>query len=211
MDRGTWQAIYSPWGCKELDMTEQVSLRYLPYPVPQTKCENSKFWEFKTSFFMLWRDMPNWNFYFKNSCIWSVCDNSKSSLLKSLICIISFNPQTYPWGESESESCSVVSDFLWSHGLYSPWNSPGQNTGVGNFSLLQELFPIQWLNPGLLHCRQILCQLSHKASPKILEWVAYPFSRGSSQLRNQTGVSCLAKQILYQLSYEGSPIHLWHR
>ena len=32
-----------------------------------------------------------------------------------------------------SESCSVVSDSLWPHGLYSPWNSPGQNTGVGNF------------------------------------------------------------------------------
>ena len=47
-------------------------------------------------------------------------------------------------------------------------------------------------NPGLLHCRQILYQLSHKESPRILEWVAYPFSIGSSQLRNQTGISCIA-------------------
>ena len=39
-------------------------------------------------------------------------------------------------------------------------------------------------NPGLLHCRQILYQLSHKESPRILEWVAYPFSSGSSQARN---------------------------
>ena len=37
-----------------------------------------------------------------------------------------------------SKSCSVVSDPLWPHGLYSPWNYPGQNTGVGNHSLLQE-------------------------------------------------------------------------
>ena len=51
------------------------------------------------------------------------------------------------------------------HGLYSPWNSPGQNTGVGSLSLLQGTFPTQGLNPGLPHCRQILYQLSHKGSP----------------------------------------------
>ena len=44
-----------------------------------------------------------------------------------------------------------MSDSVWHHGC--PWNSPGQNTGVGSLSLLQELFPTQGLNPGLLHCR----------------------------------------------------------
>ena len=92
--------------------------------------------------------------------------------------------------ETESESRSVVSDSLRPRGLYSPWNSPGQNTVVS--SLSQGIFPIQRLNPGLLHWRQILYQLSHKGSPRILEWVAYPFSSGSSGLRNQTGVSCIA-------------------
>ena len=77
------------------------------------------------------------------------------------------------------------------HGLYSPWNSPGQNTGVGSLSLLQGIFPTQGLNPGLPHCRQILYQLNHKGSPT-LEWVAYPFSSGSSRPRNQPGVSCIA-------------------
>ena len=47
---------------------------------------------------------------------------------------------------SESESCSVASDSLRPHGLYSPCNSPGQNTRVCN--LLQGIFPIQRLNPG---------------------------------------------------------------
>ena len=47
---------------------------------------------------------------------------------------------------------------------YSPWNSPGQNNGVGSLSLLQGIFPIQGLNPGHLHCRWILYQLSHKGS-----------------------------------------------
>ena len=49
--------------------------------------------------------------------------------------------------------------------LYSPWNSPGQNTGGGRLSLLQGIFPTQGSNPGLLHCRQILYHLSHKYSP----------------------------------------------
>ena len=78
------------------------------------------------------------------------------------------------------------------HGLHSPWNYPGQNTGVGSLSLLHRTFPTQRSNPGLPHCRQILYQLSHKGSPRILEWVAYPFSSGSSRPRNQTRVSCIA-------------------
>ena len=81
-------------------------------------------------------------------------------------------------------------DSLQPHGLYSPWHSPGQNAGVHSLSLLQEIFPTQDLNPGLPHCRQILYQLSHKGGPRILQWVAYPFSSRSSQPRNRTGVSC---------------------
>ena len=69
---------------------------------------------------------------------------------------------------------------------------PGQNTGVGSLSLLQGIFPTQGSNPGLPHCGLILYQLSHKGSPKILEWIAYPFSRGSSQPRNRTRVSSIA-------------------
>ena len=77
---------------------------------------------------------------------------------------------TYTQSESENESCSVVSNSLQSHELYSPWNSPGQNTGVGSLSLLQGIFPTQGPNSGLPHCRRILYQLSHKGSPRILEW-----------------------------------------
>ena len=60
------------------------------------------------------------------------------------------------------ESHSVVSNCLWSHGLNSPRNSSGENTGVGSFSLLQGIFPTQGSNPGLPYCRKILYQLSHK-------------------------------------------------
>ena len=92
----------------------------------------------------------------------------------------------------ESESHSVMFNSLWPHGLHTPWNSPGQNTVVGSCSLLQGIFPTQGSNPGLLHCRQILYQLSYQGSPRVLEWVAYLFSRGSSQARYWTGISCIA-------------------
>ena len=69
---------------------------------------------------------------------------------------LSFTPTAY-WSEilleSESESHSIMSDSLRPHGLYSPWNTPGENTGVDSLSLLQGIFPIQGSNPGLPHCR----------------------------------------------------------
>ena len=61
---------------------------------------------------------------------------------------------------------SVISDSLQPHGPYRPWNSPGQNCGVGSLSLLQGIFPTQGSNQGFLYCRRILYQLSHKGSPR---------------------------------------------
>ena len=66
--------------------------------------------------------------------------------------------------EHGNESRSVMSDSLPPHGLYRPWNCLGQNTGVGSHSLLQGIFPTQELDRGLLHCRQILYQLSYQGS-----------------------------------------------
>ena len=112
-------------------------------------------------------------------------------------------------GECDCESCSVVSDSLQPHGLYSPWNSPGQNTGVGNLSLLQGIFPTQGLNPGLPHCKWILYHLSHKGSPRILEWVVYPFSSRSSWCRNWAGVSYIVGGFFtYRESYQRNPVEL---
>ena len=65
------------------------------------------------------------------------------------------------WKWSESENRSVMSHSLQPHGIYSPWNSPGQNIGVVSCSLLQGIFPTQGSNPGLPHCRWILYQLSY--------------------------------------------------
>ena len=102
-----------------------------------------------------------------------------------------------------------MSNSLQPHGLYSPWTSPGQNTGVGSLSLLQEIFPTQGSIPGLPHCRQILYQLSHKGSPRILEWVASPFSSGSSWPRNQTRVSCIAGRFFTNRTISSPSLRRW--
>ena len=59
-------------------------------------------------------------------------------------------------------------------------DSPGKNTEVGFHALLQGIFPTQGSNPVFPHCKQILYHLSHQGPPIILEWVAYPLSRGTS-------------------------------
>ena len=76
-----------------------------------------------------------------------------------------------------------MSDSLRPHGLYSPWNSPGQNTAVGSHSLLQGIFPTQELNRGLLHCRLILNQRSY---PKLNH---IPFLM-DSKTSNTSGLVC---------------------
>ena len=91
-----------------------------------------------------------------------------------------------PW-TPESQSPTLQADSLPAE----PQGKP-KNTGLGSLSLLQQTFPTQKSNWSLLHCREILYQLNHKGSPRILEWVAYPFSTGSSRPRNRTGVSCSA-------------------
>ena len=80
---------------------------------------------------------------------------------------------------------SVVSSSLRSYGLQTagllcPWGSPGKNTRVDCHALLQGIFLTQGLKPVLPHCKQILYHLSHQGSPRKLEWIAYPFSRGYS-------------------------------
>ena len=92
---------------------------------------------------------------------------------------------------------------LWPYGLYSPWNSPGQNTGVGRLSLLQGIFPTQGSNPGPLHCRGILYQLSYQGKPKntgvgSLFFLTQIFL---TQESNHGLPHC--RWILYQLSYQG--------
>ena len=81
--------------------------------------------------------------------------------------------------------CSVAGTSVHGH-------SPGKDTGAGSHTFLQGIFPTQGSNTGLLHCKQILYHLRHQGTSWILEWVAYLFSRGSSQPKNRTRVSSIA-------------------
>ena len=107
----------------------------------------------------------------------------------------------FPKNMKESESRSVVSDSLWPHGLYSPWNSPGQNTGVGSLSLLQRIYPTQGSNPGLPLCRWILYQLGRKGNPNSLRW-------GINRLL-YTDIPFLPSPLQYTATYRQSPTPAW--
>ena len=100
-------------------------------------------------------------------CVWVLSRSVMSNSLQSLA------------SPSDPKDCSPPHSSV--HG-----DSPGKNIGMGCHALLQRIFPTQESNPGVLHCRWILYSLSHQGSTRILEWVAYPFSRETSQPRNQT-------------------------
>ena len=99
---------------------------------------------------------------FLRNVVTSLISNLLAKVAQSILLIILSERR-------ESESRSVMSNSLRPHRLHSPWNSPGQNTGVGSLPLLQGIFPIQGSNPGLPHCRQILYQLSHTNNSKVSE------------------------------------------
>ena len=109
-----------------------------------------------------------------------------------LFCTVYTNPQCL------SHADDVLPSHVWFFVNYSPPGSsvhgdfPSKNIGVDCHTLLQGIFPMQGLNPGLPYCRWILYHLSHQGSPRILDWVAYLFSRVTSWPRNWTGVSCIA-------------------
>ena len=105
----------------------------------------------------------------------------------------------------KNESHSVMSNSLQPQGLYSPWNSPGLNTGVGSLSLLQGIFPTLGSNPGLLRCRWILYHLSHHGSPRILEWLPGSHLQRIFPTPGSNPGLPHCRRILYHLSHQGSP------
>ena len=109
-------------------------------------------------------------YYYYIQVCWIMCNSPLSTVSCARLCLV-------------AQSCPTLCNPLDCSPLGSPVHgySPGKNTGVGWYALLQGIFPNQGSKPDFPHCRWILYHLSHKGSPRILEWVAYPFSRGSSQ------------------------------
>ena len=121
-----------------------------------------------------------------------------NQLIRALCLVIQSCPNLW----DPVEDCSAPGSSV--HG-----ESSGKNTGVGCHALLQEIFPIQGSNPDLQYYRQILYHLSHQGSPRILEWVAYPFSRGSLRPRNRTRVSCIAGGFFTSLASREAPTNTY--
>ena len=130
--------------------------------------------------------------------VYSVCKNTQCCIVRicSAFCVY----------ETESESCSDVSDSLPSHGLYNPWNIPGQKTGVGSCSLLQEIILTQGIKPRSPALQVDSLPAESPGKPKntgvgslsLLKWIFL------TQESNQSLLHC--RWILYQLSYQGSPL-----
>ena len=119
--------------------------------------------------------------YFSDNYIQNKILLLKKPLLLNVLCLVTQSYLTL----CDTMDCSPPGSSV--HG-----NSPSKNTAVGCQALYQGIFPTQGPNPGLLHCRRILYQLSHQGSPRILERIAYPVSRVSSRPRNRIAVSCIA-------------------
>ena len=104
-----------------------------------------------------------------------------------------------------SESCCVMSNSLWSHGLYSPWDPPGQNTRVGSLSLLQGNFPYPGIEPRSPALQADSLPAKPQQKPKNTGMGSLSLLQGIflTQELNRDLLHC--RQILYQLSYEGSP------
>ena len=113
---------------------------------------------------------------------WSVCIKKQKQKQKNTYLLTEV---LWKW------KCSVVFNSLWPHGLYSPWNSPGQNTEVGSLSLLQGIFPNQTSNSGLPHCRWILYQLSYQGRSAVSKrkWIFFPLTWYLGWQRGQTSQS----------------------
>ena len=109
-----------------------------------------------------------------------------TSLFQAEVSLAVSHPHHGQLTNDESESHSAMFNSLRSRGLYNPWNSPGQNTGVGSLSLLQDIFPTQGSNPDL-HC-----SWATREAQEYWSGVACPFSRTSSWSRNWTSVSYIA-------------------
>ena len=115
----------------------------------------------------------------------------------------------YIYMKSENDSYSVLSNSLRPHGLYSPWTSPRQNTGVSSLSLLQGIFPTQGSNPGLPHCRWVFTSWA-TGKPKNIRVGSLSLLQQIFPTQESNWCLLHCRRILYQLSYQGSPC-IWKR
>ena len=137
--------------------------------------------------------------HFLKTCLIQLNEFKIIPIARSLLIIFWYN-------EWVSQSHSVVSDSLRLHELYSLWNSPGQNTGVGSLSLLQGIFPTQGSNPGLPHCKQILYH--SWATREALWYNKFPTYEPSSWQLSKMWMVCLHLQSCKLVHVSGIHCHV---
>ena len=109
----------------------------------------------------------------------------------------------YSYQYSGRESRSVMSNSLGPHGLYSPWNSPGQNTGVGSLSLLQGNLPNPGMGPMSPSLQVDSLPAEPQRKPKNSEVGTLPLLQGIFPSQESNWALMCCGQIIYQLSYQG--------
>ena len=159
----------SPWGHKESDMTERLNWCWWPSG-KESSCQTGDM----SSISGLGKSRGEENDNPHSSIpAWKITWTEKPGRLQSM----GLQRVGHAWVNSKNNTmfCKLtrkwkllsVPSSLWPYGVYSPWDSPHQNTGVGSLSLLQGIFPNRESNPGLPQCRQILHPLRHEGSPNL--------------------------------------------
>ena len=142
-------ACCNPWGYKDLDMTEQLNNTPYGCPVPRAGCYLSLFCTMVSALLFNFGG----SIAVPTSAAWPSKSRDLLGLLKLGKIFLTMVKMKLKFAQLCLTLCKPMD--------CSQWNSPGQNTEVGRLSLLQGIFPTQGSNPDLLHCRQILYQLSH--------------------------------------------------
>ena len=125
---------YSPWGSSVHEIFQVRRLQQVT--MPSSRASSWRRDQSCVSYVCL----LGGGFLITSAIFWYLCESRSAEITQRQ------REQSKQW---ESESCPVVSNSLWPHGIYSPWNSPRKNTGVSSISLLQGIFPTQGSNPGI--------------------------------------------------------------
>ena len=133
----------------------------------------------------------------------TLCDPMDSSMEFSRPEYWSGQPFPSPW-DLPNPRIEPRSPALWADSLPTEPQGKPKNTGMGSLFLLQQIFPIQELNQYLLHCRQILYQLSYQGSPEYIQNIQTDLERKSQRISQEKR----AKDLNSHLSQKENISHL---
>ena len=135
-----WSPSYKRWCSSCLISQDTCPLNPVTRWEAQVTCNGSG-WEEQSLQYSTQTELLADSQYHLSPCGWAILGSEPPALDGVITAAPTWSRDEPSQLGSESESCSFISNSLRPHGLYSPWNSSGQNTGVGGLSLLQGIFP----------------------------------------------------------------------